>query len=147
MDSGLNGAEVAEALGISKSYAGKILIGQTKYTTHRREPRKRALTEAEVQAIREDTRPQKEVAEEYGCVPSMVSAIKNYTYYGDVPGPDSKPTKKRGPNRKLTAEQIMEIRKPRDKKLPLKHWALTYDVSITTIFNAINKFHYEEVSG
>lgn len=143
--SNLSSKELAKELSISISFAEKIIHGNTRYSKLKRETKKRVLTDDQVRAIREDTRPQKEVAEQYGCVPSMVSGIKSYLYYGDVPGPDSKPTKKRGPNRKLTAEQILKIREPTEKKIPLKYWALTYNVSIATIFNALNNIYYVEI--
>lgn len=146
VQSNLTTKEIAEHFGISKSFAEKIVYGKTAYSTLRRDPPKRAFTPEQVRAIRADTRPQKEVAADYGCATSMISSIKNYWFYFDVPGPQSRPTKKKGPGRKLTKEQVQEMREYTGKKRPLKHWALTYDVSITTVFNALNKIYYEEVS-
>ena len=128
---------------ISKSYAEKIIYGRTNLTTMKRVPPARRLKDEQVQAIRADRRPHKEIAEEYGIGLSMVSDIKTYTCYFDVPGPESRKSLKRGANRKLTPEQIIfMLNSPKQK---LHYWATFFNVSITTIFNALNGFSYPEV--
>lgn len=146
IDCGLSSNEVAKELGISKSMAEKIFYGLTSYTSRRREKTKSLFTDDQIRSIRADTRMQKEIAEEYGCVHSLISGIKSYRYYGHVHGPDSRPSKKRGANRKLSIQQIMEIKDPANADKSLKWWALTYGVSITAVFNAKNGFTYEETN-
>lgn len=136
-------SDCARIYNISKSYAEKIIYGRTNLTTMKRVPPARRLKNEQVQAIRADTRPHKEIAEEYGIGLSMVSDIKTYTCYFDVPGPESRKSLKRGANRKLTPEQILfMLNSPKQK---LQYWATYFNVSITTIFNALNGFSYPEV--
>ena len=136
-------SDCARIYNISKSYAEKIIYGRTNLTTMKRVPPARRLKDEQVQAIRADRRPHKEIAEEYGIGLSMVSDIKTYTCYFDVPGPESRKSLKRGANRKLTPEQIIfMLNSPKQK---LQYWATYFNVSITTIFNALNGFSYPEV--
>lgn len=136
-------SDCARIYNISKSYAEKIIYGRTNLTTMKRVPPARRLKDNQVQAIRADRRPHKEIAEEYGIGLSMVSDIKTYTCYFDVPGPESRKSLKRGANRKLTPEQIIfMLNSPKQK---LQYWATYFNVSITTIFNALNGFSYPEV--
>ena len=136
-------SDCARIYNISKSYAEKIIYGRTNLTNMKRVPPARRLKDDQVRAIRADRRPHKEIAEEYGIGLSMVSDIKTYTCYFDVPGPESRKALKRGANRKLTPEQILfMINSPKQK---LQYWATYFNVSITTIFNALNGFSYPEV--
>lgn len=136
-------SDCARIYNISKSYAEKIIYGRTNLTNMKRVPPARRLKDEQVQAIRADRRPHKEIAEEYGIGLTMVSDIKTYTCYFDVPGPESRKSLKRGANRKLTPEQILfMINSPKQK---LQYWATYFNVSITTIFNALNGFSYPEV--
>ena len=136
-------SDCARIYNISKSYAEKIIYGRTNLTNMKRVPPARRLKDDQVRAVRADRRPHKEIAEEYGIGLSMVSDIKTYTCYFDVPGPESRKALKRGANRKLTPEQILfMINSPKQK---LQYWATYFNVSITTIFNALNGFSYPEV--
>lgn len=141
--SGHNIKDCAKIYNISRSYAEKIIYGRTSLTDMKRVPPARRLNDDQVRAIRADLRPHKEIAEEYGIGQSMVSDIKTYTCYFDVPGPESRKALKRGANRKLTAEQVLfMLNSPKQK---LHYWATYFNVSITTIFNALNGFSYPEV--
>lgn len=146
IDCGLPTQEVANTLGISKSLTEKIFYGLSRYTTRRRPKPETKFTDEQIQSIRADTRMQKDIAAEYGCARSLISGIKSYLNYGHVPGPDSRPSKRPGRGRKLTTEQIQEMQAPENQHRQLKYWALTYGVSITTIFHAINGFSYKELN-
>lgn len=141
IDCGLHRDVIAKELKISKSLAEKILAGRSVYTTRRRPPREKKFTDAQILDILADTRSQHLISLDYNCAVSLISAIKSGDLYAHVSRP-AQPKKRCGHGRTLTPEQVREIRTS-DKQL--KYWALTHGVSITTIFQAKNRFSYEDV--
>lgn len=84
-----------------KTLKGRQPKGATHYATK--------LTDAQLIAIRNDLRPQHQIAAEYGITQGHVSDIKNRKKRGSIPG-GVKPEEMQKNHRRLTIEQVTAIR-------------------------------------
>lgn len=100
----------------------------------------RTLTEEQVMAIRNDTRPESEIGDEYGLTQSAINSIrigKTYKTYG---GPIQRVG--RSKQRKLTREQVIDIR---TSKLSGIQLAEKYGIATSTVSKIKNGERYKEI--
>lgn len=108
---------------------------------------KRMFTDDQIREIRASKATRTEIAEQYGCCKRMVWQIKSGAIYDDVEGPPANPcsiVREPVPNRKLTIEQVKNLRDQRGK-LTLKEMAAITGASTTCCHLASMGHTYKEV--
>ena len=100
----------------------------------------RTLTEEQVMAIRNDTRPESEIGDEYGLTQSTINSIRIGKTYKSYGGPIQRVG--RSKQRKLTREQVIDIR---TSKLSGIQLAEKYSIATSTVSKIKNGERYKEI--
>jgi hypothetical protein len=99
----------------------------------------RTLSEEQVIAIREDTRTEKEIAEDYGMTQSSINGIRIGKTYSDYGGPIGRAGRSR--SRKLTQDQARYIRESDET---CKALSQEFGVAASTICKIKKGYRYKE---